>query len=142
MADRDLAVDLAVVRAVQWSVASAATEMFALLDGPFHPTALIAASAEIALGVLGAARSRGLRLPDDLALASFDDPYFAPLLEPALTAVGYDAPDVGARSARLLLDAISGDSSEYRQVRIDVQLIRRRSCGCEFAFMPALAGAA
>jgi DNA-binding LacI/PurR family transcriptional regulator len=142
MTARGLSVDHALVRAGEWSVASAATQTLALLDEVPRPTALIAASAEIALGALGAARSRGLRLPEDLALAAFDDPYFAPLLEPALTAISYDAPDMGARSARLLLDAIGSDSTDYRQMRIEVQLICRRSCGCEFAIMPALAGAA
>ena len=141
MTARGLGVDSAFIREGKWSIADGAAQTIALLDQPTRPTALIAASAELALGALGAARSRGLRLPEDLALAAFDDPYFAPLLEPALTAVSYDAPDVGARSARLLLEAIRDDTPEYRQIRVGVQLIRRHSCGCEFAIMPALAGA-
>lgn len=142
MAARGLQADPAMVREGEWSLRSAAAETLALLGGEPRPTALVAASAEVALGAIAAARSRGLRLPDDLALASFDDPYFAPLLEPALTTVSYDAPDIGARSARLLLEAISAPSAEYREVRVPVHLVARRSCGCEFNMMAALGAVA
>ena len=40
-----------------------------------------------------------MSLPADLALVSFDDPYFAPLLEPALTTILRTA-DIGAGEAR------------------------------------------
>jgi DNA-binding LacI/PurR family transcriptional regulator len=139
IAERNLSIDPAFVRDGEWSIASGATETLALLGQPVRPTALIAASAELALGALGAARSLGLRLPEELALVAFDDPYFAPLLEPALTAVSYDAPEMGSRSARLLLDAIRNETTEYVHMRVSVELIRRHSCGCEFAIMPALA---
>jgi LacI family transcriptional regulator len=141
MAARGLGVGAAMVRDGEWSLHSAATQTLALLDLIERPTALVAASAELALGAIAAARSRGLRLPEDLALASFDDPYFAPLLEPALTAVSYDAPGIGAASAGLLLEAIGSESPVYRQVRVDVHLVARRSCGCEFSIMPTLAAA-
>jgi DNA-binding LacI/PurR family transcriptional regulator len=142
MAARGLNVEVGMVRDGEWNLRSAATETLALLDGGESPTALVAASAELALGAIAAARSRGLRLPEDLALGSFDDPYFAPLLEPALTAVAYDAPGIGASSARLLVEAIESDVPEYRQVRVEVHLVLRRSCGCEFNIMSALANVA
>lgn len=142
MARRNLRVDPEFVREGLWDLAAGAAETLALLNQPARPTALIAASAELALGALGAARSRGLRLPEDLAIVSFDDPYFAPLLEPALTAVSYDAPEMGSRSARLLLDAIRHPSADYDHIRVPVELIRRHSCGCEFALMPVVAGTA
>ena len=76
-----------------------------------------------------------MQLPDELALASFDDPYFGHLLEPSLTAVGYDTAEVGRSAAALLVDAMRDaglDGAEARrEVRVPVQLVRRRSCGCE-----------
>jgi LacI family transcriptional regulator len=142
MAARGLGVDPGMVRDAEWSLRSAAAQTLALLDGDKRPTALVAASVELALGAIAAARSRGLALPEDLALASFDDPYFAPLLEPALTAIGYDAPGIGASSARLLLEAIESEAPEYRRVRVGVHLVTRRSCGCDFNIMSALAAVA
>ena len=122
----------------EWNLRSGLDHTLELLDGPEPPTAIAAASAQLALGALAAARSRGLSLPGDLAIASFDDTYFAPLLEPALTAISYDTPYMGERSARLLVNAIEAEEPKYEEVRIAVKLIQRRSCGCDYDFMPGL----
>jgi LacI family transcriptional regulator len=94
------------------------------------PTALISSSVELALGALQACRELGVRIPDALALATFDDAYFAALLDPPLTAVAYDPFDVGEQAASLLIDAIGDGGSEPRRVTIPVALVTRRSCGC------------
>ena len=70
------------------------------------PTALVSSSVELALGGISAARELGLDIPSDLALATFDDAYFAELLDPPLTAVAYDPSEVGRRAAALLVDAM------------------------------------
>lgn len=139
MAAHSLEVDHGLIAECEWSLRGGIENTLRLLDGEAPPTAIAAASAELALGALAAARSRGLRLPGDLAIVSFDDTYFAPLLEPALTAISYDTPYMGERSARLLVNAIETDEPRYEEVRIGVKLVPRRSCGCEFDFMPALA---
>jgi LacI family transcriptional regulator, galactose operon repressor len=104
-----------------------ATLELLVLDEP--PTAVVASSAELAVGCLAACRARALRLPRDLALACFDDPYFGALLEPALTAVSYDPAAVGRAAAGLLVDAIR-DGGDQRQQTVPVRLVLRRSCGC------------
>jgi LacI family transcriptional regulator len=68
-------------------------------------------------------------LPEDVALVAFDDPYFGDLLEPSLTAVGYDPRSIGATAADLLVEAMRSET-EARAVRVPVTLVRRRSCGC------------
>jgi LacI family transcriptional regulator len=128
------------VRECEWSLRSGIEQMLALLDSGLSPDAVAASSAELALGALAACRSRGLRLPGDLAIAAFDDSYFAPLLEPALTAISYDTLDMGARSAKLLVNAIESENPAYEEIRIGVELVRRRSCGCDFDFMLELGG--
>jgi DNA-binding LacI/PurR family transcriptional regulator len=132
MARLGLAVPPSLISQGEWSVRSGIEQTRELLRMEPRPTAMVAASAELALGALAAARSHPLRLPDDLALASFDDTYFAPLLEPALTVISYDTPAMGARSAALLVDAIENDRTGHTDIRIGVRLIPRRSCGCEF----------
>jgi LacI family transcriptional regulator len=138
MAARALRVTPGTIRECEWNLRSGVEQTLALLDSESRPSAVIAASAELALGAIAAARSRGLHLPRDLALASFDDPYFATLVEPALTSISYDTCEMGAISARLLLDAIGSDTTQYQDVRVPVHLVRRRSCGCEFDIMQAL----
>jgi LacI family transcriptional regulator len=115
----------------EWTIASGFTHAEALLALERRPSALITASGELGLGALAAARRADLSIPGDLALACFDDLYFAPLLEPSLTAIAYDTPSIGRAGAHLLLAAILGGPAPQREMRIDVELVRRRSCGCE-----------
>jgi LacI family transcriptional regulator len=101
-----------------------------LLTDPKPATAVLASSAELALGFMSAAAARGASVPDDFALVAFDDPYFGDLLEPSLTAVAYDPRLIGATAADLLVDAMRSETA-VREVRVPVTLVRRRSCGCE-----------
>jgi LacI family transcriptional regulator len=121
------------VRVCPWTQEAGAKETRSLLALASPPTAIVASSAELALGCLAACRELGVRLPADVALACFDDPYFGALLEPSLTAVGYEAAEVGREAAALLVDAMrDGDGdAERREVRVPVELVVRRSCGCE-----------
>jgi LacI family transcriptional regulator len=102
-----------------------------MLTAADPPTAIVASSVELALGGMSAARELGLSIPDEVALATFDDAYFAELLDPPLTAVAYDPSEVGRRAAALLVEAM-GDSEPNApaDVRIPVNLVTRRSCGC------------
>jgi LacI family transcriptional regulator len=117
------------VRVCRWTQEDGERAMLELLAAGEPPTAVVASSAELAVGCLTACRSRALRLPDDLAVACFDDPYFGALLEPALTAVAYDPAAVGRAAAGLLVDAIR-DGGDSRQHTVPVRLAIRRSCGC------------
>jgi LacI family transcriptional regulator len=60
---------------------------FELLSQPDRPTALFAADDNMALGAYRAARSLGLRIPDDLSLVGFDDADHARAVDPPLTTV-------------------------------------------------------
>ena len=117
------------VRVCEWTIADGRRASLELLAESEPATAVLASSAELALGFMSAAASRGVRIPQDVALVAFDDPYFGDLLEPSLTAVAYDPRAVGARAAELLV-TVMREESEARHVRIPVTLIRRRSCGC------------
>jgi len=119
------------VKVCEWSIASARSASLELLADPDPAGAVLASSVELALGFMSAARALGVRVPDDIALVAFDDPYFGDLLEPSLTAIGYDPRLIGATAADLLVDAMRADS-EARNVRVPVTLVRRRSCGCTY----------
>jgi LacI family transcriptional regulator len=121
------------IRVCPWTVGAGADATRELLALDPRPTAIVASSAELGLGCLAACRELGVKLPDELALATFDDPYFGALLEPSLTAVGYEPAEVGRSAAALLVDAMQDEDAERREVRVPVQLVRRRSCGCEEA---------
>jgi LacI family transcriptional regulator len=118
------------VKVCAWEIADGRRAGLELLGDPEPATAVLASSAELALGFMSAAATRGARIPDDVALVAFDDPYFGDLLEPSLTAVGYDARQIGATAAELLVHAMRSKSMPV-EVRVPVTLVRRRSCGCQ-----------
>jgi LacI family transcriptional regulator len=114
-----------------WSVGSAREATRELLALEPRPTALVAASDTLAVGAIQAARDAGFRLPDELAVVSFDDPFFAELLDPPITALARNEQKLGELAASLLVHAMeSGRVEPPAEVRLPMELIVRRSCGC------------
>lgn len=114
-----------------WSPASGAAAMASLLALREPPTALVAAGDTLALGAMRICREAGLRLPQDLALVCFDDPVFGELLDPPLTALVRTDAAMGTLAARLLLGSVDGRMpAAPLSVRLPVELVVRRSCGC------------
>jgi LacI family transcriptional regulator len=134
-----LGIEAELVGECEWTIASGFDHARVLLALERPPSALITASGELALGALVAARRARVSIPGDLALACFDDLYFAPLLEPSLTSIAYDARAIGRDGAHLLLAAIESDDAPWSEARIDVDLVCRRSCGCDHDPAAALA---
>jgi DNA-binding LacI/PurR family transcriptional regulator len=81
----------------------------AVLDG--GPTAVVCTSDPLAMGVIHAARSRGLAVPADVSVTGFDDSPLAALASPALTSVRVDYADFGAAAAAALIAAIGGEDA-------------------------------
>jgi LacI family transcriptional regulator, galactose operon repressor len=121
------------VRVCRWTRESGRDQTRELLALSPPVSAIVACSAELALGCLEACREAKFEVPDAIALACFDDPYFAPLLEPALTAIAYEPVELGHVAASLLLERIRSDEGDRGEVRVPVRLVVRRSCGCDGA---------
>ena len=96
-----------------------------LLSLPEPPTAIFAASDVQAMGVLEAARSGGLRVPEDLAVIGFDDIEVAEVL--GLTTVRQPLRETGARGVELLLAAIDGIGGEPTEELAPLTVIERRT---------------
>jgi LacI family transcriptional regulator len=95
------------------------------------PTAIFAANGMMGLGALKALRELGLRCPEDVALALFDDLPFAEAVEPHLTAVAQPAYEIGRRGAELLIDRIEKRQTSKKPVLVELEpeLIVRSSTG-------------
>jgi DNA-binding LacI/PurR family transcriptional regulator len=81
----------------------------ALLQATPRPTAVLAMSDELAVGVVAAARGLDLRVPADLSVLGWDDSPSARAGDPPLTTVGQSLHDQGRTCARLLIDATRGE---------------------------------
>jgi|tagenome__1003787_1003787.scaffolds.fasta_scaffold20724639_1 LacI family transcriptional regulator len=99
----------------------------ALLDLPNPPTAIFAGSDEVALGILEAARARGLRVPEDLSLVGFDDTEVARLASPPLTTVRQPLREMGAVALRTALQLAAGEQVASHHVELATTLIVRGS---------------
>jgi LacI family transcriptional regulator len=99
----------------------------ALLDLPRPPTAVFAGSDETALGVIEAARGRGLRIPEDLSVVGFDDTPVARLAAPPLTTVRQPLREMGAVAVRTALRLSAGERVDSHHVELATELVVRRS---------------
>ncbi len=100
-----------------------------LLDFSPRPTALYAAGYEIGLAAMTTLRSQGLRIPDDIAFAMFDDVPWGDLLDPPLTRVQNPAEELGRTAMRLLFERMADRQRPPQEIRLQPSLIVRRSCG-------------
>lgn len=116
-------------RICEWTRESARRAAGDLLSGPGRPTAVVGTSDDLALGCLKACYELGLRVPADVSVASFDDPYYGEMLNPPLTALGYDAHEIGKQAASLLIERMGPGEGERRDLRLPVRLIVRGSTG-------------
>jgi DNA-binding LacI/PurR family transcriptional regulator len=92
-----------------------------------RPTAIFAVTDILALGALDAAREAGLRVPDQLSIAGFDDIAEAATAVPTLTTVAQDLFGQGQMAARLARRIASGESVRAPQLRATV--VPRASTG-------------
>jgi len=94
-------------------------------------TAIFVSNSVMALGVLKALRKRGLKVPEDVAMVSFDNLDVSEFIDPPLTTLGKVEGKIGRIAAKLLLDRMEKDDSvDSRKIYVDAELCIRRSCGC------------
>lgn len=98
---------------------------------PRQPDAVFAASDTMAVGALRALREAGLRVPDDIALAGFDDMPFAARTDPPLTTIRQQIHRMGAQAAETLIDLIEHPDSPPRRIVFSTELVIRSSCGAD-----------
>lgn len=95
-----------------------------------RPTAAFFGNDYMAVGAMSALSEAGLRVPDDLAIAGFDDIAMARYLTPALTTVHVDLIELGARAVHRLIEVKEGVPGDVpRHELVGTQLVIRRSCG-------------
>lgn len=92
-------------------------------------TAIVAASDLIALGVVQAARARGLSVPGDLSVVGYDDSILMPHVDPPLTTVRQPVDQMCRAIAQLCLEASRGEPLRTTELAFHPELIARASTG-------------
>ncbi|MES2147396.1 MAG: LacI family DNA-binding transcriptional regulator [Pseudomonadota bacterium] len=97
-----------------------------LLDQPNPPTAIIASNDRMALAALAVARDRGLEVPLNLSLISFDNTPVVRFTQPPLTAIDQPVAETAAVAVEMIIRSLRGDVVEQPLV-VDASLIERQS---------------
>lgn len=112
---------VAVTRAGQFSVEHGAIATAELLDSSEPPTAIIAGSNQVLVGVLRTLRQRGMRVPTDISVVTCDHVPLAELVEPALATIYRDSAELGRQAAAMLLRRLDGGPAESMSLPVRYQ---------------------
>ncbi|GGJ35660.1 LacI family DNA-binding transcriptional regulator [Deinococcus roseus] len=93
------------------------------------PTAIFAANDLMAFGAMDAIRGRGLRIPEDLSVAGFDDIPMSAHLHPGLTTVHQPLSEMGSAATRMLVNLLSGTDIPGPRLELRTELRVRQSTG-------------
>ncbi|MBP5281265.1 MAG: GGDEF domain-containing protein [Lachnospiraceae bacterium] len=110
------------------NLGDAAVEWF--LGGEEKPEAIICANDFMAISVLMALKKRNIKVPEEIALAGFDDIEEVRYLEPAVCSMHMPCYEMGRESVHLIDRLVHGGKSE-QMVRLPATLVPRKSCGCD-----------
>ncbi len=125
LAERDVPVDPALVRAGLFDFASGVIEAEHLLAMANPPTAIFASNDDMAAGALATAHRRGVAVPATLSVVGFDDTPFASVVWPALTTVRQPVRALAEAAADLLLSP----PEVHENRKIPYQVVVRDSTG-------------
>ncbi|MGC4030564.1 MAG: substrate-binding domain-containing protein [Tepidisphaeraceae bacterium] len=99
----------------------------ALLARPDRPDAILTSNGLLLLGAFQALSKSGLRCPDDVALAGFDNAKWTQLVSPGLTVVEQPTYEIGRTAAELLLGRLVNPGRSSRCVTLPHRLVVRGS---------------
>jgi LacI family transcriptional regulator len=100
-----------------------------LLDLPERPTALVAFNDKAAVGAMRAAHERGLRVPEDLSIAGFDDIDLSRSTVPQLTTVRQPLEEMGRMAVSLLMRLLERHTVDTLHVELATRLVVRGTTG-------------
>jgi LacI family transcriptional regulator len=126
MAEANLPVHPGYIRGGSFSQELGRHSVLGLLDLDNPPTAILASSDNLAIGALRALRQRGIAVPVQMSLITFDDMPMTELVEPALTAIHQPVQALGRRGFEALLALMEGREAPAI-TRLPVELIERQS---------------
>ncbi|WP_144469170.1 catabolite control protein A [Bacillus pumilus] len=98
-----------------------------LLEQSDKPTAVIAATDEMALGVIHGAQDRGVSIPEDLEVIGFDNTRLSLMVRPQLTTVVQPTYDIGAVAMRLLTKLMNKEQVDDQIVELPHRIEERQS---------------
>lgn len=110
-----------------FTITSGYKAMEEIWSNELKPTAIFSASDKMAIGALNYCLDHGLKVPEDVSIAGFDDMELATAVRPALTTIHQDQVEKGIKTADILLDLIEKEEKESYNIQLPYSLIERDS---------------
>ena len=108
---------------------TASRAMDDLLARPNRPTAIFCENDEMAIGAMQCLKQAGLKIPEDISVAGFDDINFAEYSDPPLSTIAQPAEEFGRTAVSLLIDVLQGRVTKAAKVILPFDLVIRKSTG-------------
>jgi len=126
--ENGMAVDYSLVQESEWNP-SAAIEATSRLLKRNRPTAIIAVTDLMAMGVLKCLVDKGFSIPGDIAIGGFDDISFSSLISPGLTTIAQPIDKMAWEATDQLIKRIENRRIRNRDIVLENRLIVRESSG-------------
>ena len=105
------------------------TELKSLLQPELQVNAFFFATNSLAVESLKVINKSGIRVPEDLAIISFDESDAFDLFYPPVTYVSQSVEDIGRKAVGLVLARIADNKSKFSRVVVEAKLVIRSSSG-------------
>ena len=119
------------IKVAYWKKSKAYTATGELLNQSKKPEAIYCMNANMLIGCLRYIIENKVKVPDDVALVTFDDYDFVSVVYPPVTSLKRIDLEMGRVAAELLYERIEGKEGDFKVVRIESELVIRNSCGCK-----------
>ena len=124
--ERGIPIRKELVKCSYISYNSGLADTLELLDLPERPDAIIASHGMLATSAMKAIESRGLRIPEDVAIVGYMSDWVSEVITPRLTFVKQNQKEIGAKAFKLLFEQMNGDTC-VQHVIVKAQLELRDS---------------
>lgn len=127
LTDYDIPFDKSLTRQADFTIDSGYEQASRLFKGDDNPDALFCATDNIAAGAMLYCREHGIRIPEDLMIASIGDSKVGRIAYTPLTSAHLHYKTSGIEAARMMLSAIRERDSIPRTLRLDYVIMERES---------------
>lgn len=125
LSDHGIIYDDALVISEQNDFATGYRSFDALMQQPDPPTAVFTTNYDITLGLLTAARERGLHIPEELSIFGFDCVNICTMMQPPLPVVHQPETEIGQTAANYLIDRLNGFNGPARLARLSCRIVAK-----------------
>jgi DNA-binding LacI/PurR family transcriptional regulator len=116
-----------IIKDGNWEMEIAYYKMLEILDSGVKITAVFAAGDRMAFGAMRAIQERGLRIPEDISIAGFDDVEMAQYISPPLTTIGYPKEEIGRLAVKLLIENMHTNKTYHKKIVLPTYIVERSS---------------